>query len=259
LTRDPLRFVTWNVQKCEGGRDEVIAELKKLDADVICLQEVIEPREGADSPHQTREIAAALSLDWYSQGGRLDDERDQCLAILCRAPLRGTQSLSTVPERNYAIAATTQWKGRPLRIVCVHLAGTYKLGREHVARTSRARAKDWEALLREAHQWREATVLAGDFNTFPGATQFELLTDMLPFAGDPGPTFPSRSPALRLDHVLSTPDLAVLSILCVDTQVSDHRPVSVEFTLKSRPDPKDPGPASQTQTQAVRGTAPERN
>ena len=259
LTRDPLRFVTWNIQKCEGGRDKIVAELQKLDADVIGLQEVIEPRESADGPHQTREIATALGMEWYSWGGRLDDARNQCLAILCRAPLSESEALSTVPDRNYAVVATTQWRGRPLRIVCVHLAGTYKLDREHAARTSRARALDWEALLGEARQWHSATVLAGDFNTLPAAPQFETLTETLVFAGDPGPTFPSHSPVLHLDHVLSTPDLTARVVSRVDTQVSDHCPVIVELTLKSRAEPKDAGSAAQTRNKTADAPEPQRD
>lgn len=230
LTRDPLRFVTWNIQKCEGGRDAVVAELRKLDADIVCLQEVIEPRGNASTPNQTREIATALGMNWYSQGGRLDEARNQCLAILCRAPLSEPQTPTTAAERNYAVVATTRWKGQPLRIVCVHLAGTYKLNAEHVSKTSLDRTRDWEALLKTVPEWRTATVLAGDFNTLPAAPQFDTLAESLVSAGDPGPTFPSQSPALRLDHVWLTRDLLVQSSQSADTQSADHRPILVEIT-----------------------------
>lgn len=42
----PVRILTWNVQKGEHGLDQIAADLRQVDADILCLQEVIEPRSG---------------------------------------------------------------------------------------------------------------------------------------------------------------------------------------------------------------------
>jgi endonuclease/exonuclease/phosphatase family metal-dependent hydrolase len=235
LAREPLRLVTWNIRKGEGGLDRVVAELRRHDADVVCLQEVVEPRPGGDAPDQTQTIAAALGLHHYSHGGRLDDKRNQCLAILCRAPLTDATALATGPDRNYSVSAVTRWRGQPLRIVCVHLAGTYKLDWGHIQDTSAARERDWQSLLEMAGGWSTGTLVAGDFNTLPAAPQFEELSKRLSRAGDPTPTFPSSSPALPLDHVFLSPDLSSLSVVVGETDVSDHRPVVVELQRRSPP------------------------
>ncbi len=227
---DAVRLVTWNVHKCEAGVDQVIAELRRIDADLLCLQEVIEPRGDSAVPNQTRALAEALDMHAYSFGGPLDAARNQCLAILSRTPLTQTEPLSTAEERNYAVSARTTCGDHALAIVCVHLAGTYQADELHIRRTAAARERDWEDLLARAAGWREPTVLAGDFNTLPEAPPFARLVEHLRPAGDAAPTFPSSTPALALDHVFCTPDVQVRAAARpVASTASDHRPLVVEF------------------------------
>ncbi|MBP7745903.1 MAG: endonuclease/exonuclease/phosphatase family protein [Phycisphaerae bacterium] len=228
----PLRVLTWNVQKGEHGLDALIAELRQADADIICLQEVTEPRGKAAVPNQSEQLGKALGMYVYSHGDRLDDERNQALAILSRVPLLETKALCAPDTtRNYAVTAVAPWRDLRLRIACVHLAGTWKAQWEHVQETSAARLRDWTALRAAANQWTGPTIIAGDFNTLPGASQFAELGDRLRIVSGTEPTFPSATPAMCLDYVLSSTELSCTKVTRVATAASDHQPVLVEFDL----------------------------
>lgn len=227
-----LRVLTWNVQKAEHGLDALITELRQADADIICLQEVTEPRGKAAVSNQSEQLAKALGMYVYSHGDRLDDERNQALAILSRVPPLETQALSAPDTtRNYAVTAVVPWRNVRLRVTCVHLAGTWKAQWEHVQETSTARLRDWTALCAAASQWTGPTIIAGDFNTLPGAPQFAELGDQLRIVSGTEPTFPSAAPALCLDYVLSSTELSCTNVARVATTASDHQPVVVEFDL----------------------------
>jgi endonuclease/exonuclease/phosphatase family metal-dependent hydrolase len=83
---------------------------------------------------------------------------------------------------------------------------------------------------------RDRVVLCGDFNAYGGLDEVE---DHLAETGlvlqDPGETVPSRpldgfvTETRTLDAFLTSPDIAVSRCTAVPVQVSDHRPIVLEF------------------------------
>jgi endonuclease/exonuclease/phosphatase family metal-dependent hydrolase len=225
----PLRLVTWNVRKCESGIDRIVEQLRRLDADVICLQELTEPRASHGGPDQARQIAAALGMHVYSHGAPLDDRRNQCVAILSRTPLSDARPLRVGDaRRNYGVTAVVERRDGPLRVVSVHLAGTYMLDWRHIRRTWRERGEEWNDLLGHAAVW-DRTVIAGDFNT--GAEPARLRVGRTGWAvvAPKGPTWPSGHPALFLDFAICSPAIGTPRADQIDTDVSDHLPVCFDF------------------------------
>src|SRR4029453_3998341 len=51
-------------------------------------------------------------------------------------------------------------------------------------------------------------------------------------AANVGPTYPAWRPLIALDHVLTTPALAIKSYTVLDHDMSDHRPIAVTIGLQ---------------------------
>ncbi|MCC6359958.1 MAG: hypothetical protein IT450_14535 [Phycisphaerales bacterium] len=230
----PLRIATWNVQKCVGGVEAIVERLRAIDADVVCLQELVGPAEGGGIEDQTRRIADELSMYAFSDCGRLDDERMQCIAILSKTPLRDGELLRTAEDRAYGVSAVVERPGGVVRVVSVHLAGTWRLEPAHVAETTARREVEcpglaaWVAQRWDAGRGDEALVIAGDFNPVSGEC-IERLGRVLARVEGIGATFPSSLPVLELDRVFCSSMLRVRSVRCDDSVVADHRAVVVEL------------------------------
>lgn len=223
-----LRLVTWNIQKCEGGLDAVTSELSAMRPDVVLLQESIEPAAGSSCANQTQQIAAALMMQAVSSCGRLDDERRQCIAVLSRFPIRESKELSAADDRAYALAATIDMNGQPATVVCVHLAGTWKLDLRHVAETSTRREQECRALADWAATQTQPTIIAGDFNPV-SVEAISTLARRIRQVDGIGATFPSQFPAMTLDRAFASSHWSVQAVDVIDSQSADHRPVFVEL------------------------------
>ena len=76
-------------------------------------------------------------------------------------------------------------------------------------------------------------LVMGDLNAEPDTPVvkplFDALTDTC--AGSGILTFPSDKPEIKIDHILLKGNWQLLSIRCLDTQNSDHRPLIAELEL----------------------------
>lgn len=223
-----LRLVTWNIQKCEGGINAVTGELSAMRPDVVLLQESIEPAAGSSHANQTQQIAAAMKMQAVSSCGRLDDERRQCIAVLSRFPIRESHELSTAADRAYALAATIDMNGQRATVVCVHLAGTWRLDLRHVAETSNRREQECRALADWAAKQSKPTIIAGDFNPVSVEALASLGRSIRQVDGI-GATFPSNCPAMTLDRAFASSHWSVKAVEVVDSQTADHRPIVFEI------------------------------
>lgn len=230
----PLRLVTWNVQKCEGGVEAIVERLRAIDADVVCLQELVGPGEGSAVEDQARRIADELGLFVHSDCGPLDGSRVQCIAILSKTPLRDAEVLRTAEDRGYGIAARVKRREGAVRVVCVHLAGTWRLEAAHVTETTARREAECAALAEwirrgAADERAEGPlVIAGDFNPV-SAECVERLSRVMTCVEGIGATFPSSLPVPELDRVFCGEGLRVRGVRLDESTVSDHRAVVVEF------------------------------
>ncbi len=229
-----LRIATWNVQKCVGGVEAIVERLRAIDADVVCLQELVGPAGGFGIEDQTRRIADELSMYAFSDCGRLDEARVQGIAVLSKLPLRDGELLRTAEDRAYGVSAVVDGPGGAVRVVCVHLAGMWRLEAAHVAETTARREAEcaglgeWVERRGEAGRGDEAMIIAGDFNPVSGECVERLGRVLLRVEGI-GATFPSSLPVLELDRVFCSSSLRVWRARCDESVVSDHRLVVVEL------------------------------
>jgi endonuclease/exonuclease/phosphatase family metal-dependent hydrolase len=130
----------------------------------------------------------------------------------------------------------------------VHVSGVeVQLINTHLGLDRRERLTQVEALLGPA--WlghsgcRDPVILLGDFNAVPGSRAYERIAMRLRDAqrasaspaSRPQPTFPTRLPLLRIDHIFVSRSIEVLGVEIPRTVAarvaSDHLPLVIDFQL----------------------------
>jgi endonuclease/exonuclease/phosphatase family metal-dependent hydrolase len=240
---EPLRVVTYNIHHIDDARlgKALGADKDLAGADVIFLQEVIQPRDGDSS-------ACALARDegWHCayapghglKGGSLG------VAILSRRPLVDLEAIELPfynvrfsAGRRVALAATIDVDGTAVRVFSVHLDNRL---------TASQRVRQLEPVMEAAARWDGPAIVAGDMNTspftwvghvvpVPAGTHDDKLERFVRSRGfttpvsKSGPTHQYLS--MRLDHIF-TRGLGV-SAYEVEHRVreSDHLPLWADVSL----------------------------
>jgi endonuclease/exonuclease/phosphatase family metal-dependent hydrolase len=237
----PLRVMTYNIH---AGKDaeqrhnlERVAEIiGAADADIVLLQEVDRMTRRAEGEDHLAEVARltglhsafAKSLDF--QGGEYG------IAVLSRHPL---DSVRVVPlpvrppqersggvyEPRVGLHVIVRAPGGPLHVMNTHLDP----GGEPVYRHQ-------EVMGLLAHIARHVPagaplVFGGDLNARPDTPEITalslLLTDAWRACGGAGDghSFPAHQPDRRIDYIMLR-NATCSAARVIDTQASDHRPVS---------------------------------
>ena len=244
-----LTLATYNVRRCLGTdrrlSPERIAEvIAGLDADIVALQEIDVGRLRSGGIDQAQVIADRLRFtSHFHPAMRIADELYGD-ALLTRRPselvkvglLPKPRHLWS-PEPRGAIWIEVRTGSARLQVVNTH----FGLGR----RERRAQA---DALLGE--DWVGAcpapVVVLGDLNSLPGGLVYRRFgarlrdAHLVGAAGRPAPTFPSRRPLLRIDHIFVSQDIEVVDAAVIRTPLtgiaSDHLPLRVRLRIPIRED-----------------------
>ncbi len=245
------RILTYNVHRWLGTDRQIapgrIAEvIASCEPDIVALQEVRVGRARADTVDQAAMVAKALGMDLHFQPTIRMFGEQFGIAVLTRHPSRLVQSgrlptLSTGPslEKRCALWAEVVIGGRAIQIVNAHLS---LRSRERFAQAQALLGPDWLG-----HQrCSDPAILLGDFNAPPHSRSYRLFASHLRDAqlsnpsGDPQPTFHTRAPVLRLDHIFASPSVQVVAAAPVRTPLariaSDHFPLLAEVRIKPHPD-----------------------
>lgn len=238
-----LRIVTWNIHKGIGTDrayrlDRVVAVLRDLDADVICLQEVDQGVPRSSFENQAEHLSEALGYPHAALGlnVRVKDGAYGNL-ILSRSPLADVHNvdLTVGPKKRRSGLVARVRAGPPggFWLANVHL------GLMHLERKIQVR-RLLEHLF-EGTQPDEPMVIAGDWNewttrlvrTVVNEHGFHLArTDRRP-RGER--TWPSRKPLVALDKILYRDPIRCHHVICVLDEVtrvaSDHLPLMVELEV----------------------------
>lgn len=240
-----LRIVTYNVRRCYGldGRyaPERIAEiLAQSEAQVVALQELDVNRLRSGGVDQAEVIAAALRMNLHFHPAVRVVEELYGDAILSTLPLRlvkggalpGTGGpLRTEPRG--ALWVEARVAGVPVQIINTHFG---LLVRERMVQARAILGPDWLG----HPECAGPTILLGDLNSRPSSHAYRLLASHLRDAQRadsrrPLPTFPTRWPMLRIDHVFLRGGIEVESVrtlrMGAALRASDHVPLCVDLTV----------------------------
>ncbi|MDP2345392.1 MAG: endonuclease/exonuclease/phosphatase family protein [Deltaproteobacteria bacterium] len=231
--------MTYNVLFSGGNSRQTIATIRDANADIVLLQEV--------SPGWKDRLEVAFAAR-YPYRKYLARKGAYGYAVLSRVPLSplATIQVGASPPSSVCAIATI---GRARTAVCsLHLKSARSAFQEHRARlfseleeNTRLRTHQWAALL----AWLDENaaglpqILAGDTNTPDFDPVLAVLTARHIDAARsisliPGSTYPTDNTVLRmrLDYVLVSPAVGVVSVEVVSGGGSDHQAVVAELTLQ---------------------------
>lgn len=238
-----FRIATYNIHKCRGFDlrmlpSRVIAVIAELDADIVCLQEVVNAPDAESKYDQAGQIERAFpqytmvfGSNRQLQGGTYGN------MILSRFPVRSWRnhdlSRDGRERRGVLQAAVEAPDGQTVHLFNVHL------GTGHMERRFQARKLLKPEVLEQPGLDGPRLVL-GDFNEWTRGLTTRLLTDRFQtfrphHAGRFPKTFPGMLPLLTLDHCYYEPPLHLLSTRLWRSRkalvASDHLPLLAEFSL----------------------------
>lgn len=243
---EELRVMTYNVHRCRGldrqwSPERIAHVIAECRPDVVALQELDVGRARSGSIDQAEVIARALGMDvQFFPAVRIMEE------------LYGDAILSRLPSRLVKAGALPRLRGVPGLEQRGALWSSVRVGamdvqviNTHLGLLERERLKQTDELLGPAWlghpECRSPIVLAGDLNATPRTRSYRKLAArfadarLAPCATGRRATFPTRYPALRIDHVFVDHAVEVLAAETVRTPLaliaSDHLPVVVHLRM----------------------------
>jgi endonuclease/exonuclease/phosphatase family metal-dependent hydrolase len=249
VPKGDLWVVTWNIER-GMAYDAVLSVLRRLDADVILLQEVDRGCRRTEYRHVARDLAQALEMNWVAAGEfqEIGESLDGAPAITGQAILskfkieqaetlpftaqdRFRWSLNPVqPRRGGRIALTARTGGLVLYDTHIESSGNEPLKRRQMA----------EILAHRARTLTETApvLIAGDFNNGPVALSHSLMSlasarfaDALGDAAQRGPT--SLGERHPIDWIFAKNVSSVKGRVVDSAKASDHFPVLAAFETAS--------------------------
>jgi endonuclease/exonuclease/phosphatase family metal-dependent hydrolase len=222
-----VRVMTWNIHGTIGRRtpwdiDRTIAFIRRIDPDIVALQEV-------DSRHPPRDVDPFLALPEalgsHGVGAKSittqDGEYGQML--ISRWPLQATE----IHDISYP-------ELEPRRVIKTEIAtphGPLRVLATHLGLALRERQGQAERLLEIAGRTNATTIVMGDFNDWfwPGSIRKKLSWEFP--ARTRYRTFPSLCPLLRLDRIYCRPARAFVADFVdpLARSISDHLPVIADI------------------------------
>ena len=223
LPDETLRVCTYNIQQGYDAQGQLnvdgqLALLRRIDADVIGLQESDTNRAAGGNADVVRYLADRLGM--YSYYGPKTVPGTFGIALLSKYPIEGARTfyMCSVCEQTATIEARIQIGETTYNVYVTHLGNDGPIVQQ-------------EAVLEELAS--EHVILMGDFNFRPDTAQYRMTTEVLDDAwalrwpqgtDDEGRQFPRR-----IDHVFVSPGTDVVAARYYTEPESDHPALVVEI------------------------------
>ena len=239
-----LRVATYNIHKCRGLDRKIMPEriadvIRQLDADVICLQEVVHAPGGSGVFNQAEQIGALLEgYTWSFGENRSLHGGGYGNMTLSRLPIVHAKNHDIThakrEERGVLQTDIAMDDGRVLHVFNAHL-GTGYMERRHQAQHLLS-----ERVLAQTGRAHPRLVL-GDFNEWTRGLTTKLLREsfqtMQPTHALRIPrTFPGLLPLMTLDHVYYEDPLELQETMLWRNRIalvaSDHLPLVANFRVR---------------------------
>jgi endonuclease/exonuclease/phosphatase family metal-dependent hydrolase len=244
-----IRVITYNIHSCVDRNRNVHPEriagiIDNLKADIVCLQEVDAQKPFSTNRNQARILAEQLGMDYLFFPAEKSSLHAFGVAILSRFSfneyyhnLLPNLFPRLQPRRRGAIRTSIQTPVGPIHMINAHLS-LFKLERRKQVKT--LLGKDWLSAVPKD----EPLIFCGDFNAGPLSKTYRTLARFLTDVQKEiknlrpsvyQPTFHSRSPLFRIDHIFVSRHFRTLNVEVTrtpDTQIaSDHLPLIAELAL----------------------------
>ncbi len=229
--------------------DRFCRAIADLDADLLALQEVDRDQPRSGGRDLTALAAGAMGADEYRFAAALTGTPDSWagatgvepdgtpaygIALLSRYPVtdwsvvRLPPAPVRIPHRR-AGSLRLDWVRDEPRVALVADVetpnGSMRIVATHLSFLPVSSGRQLRRLVQGLGSTAGPTVLLGDLNMSPRRAR--RITGMQPLAS--GPTFPSHSPVVQLDHVLGDRSLEVVTSGPRALEISDHRALYVDL------------------------------
>jgi endonuclease/exonuclease/phosphatase (EEP) superfamily protein YafD len=222
-----LRVATYNIHSAKDP-ELILENLKRLDADVIFLQEAPLLEKGVV------EFARKLGMNFlfapYRPGGNTG------CAILSRGALKLVRPLKSAQpgERDFGLIAELTAGGSTINVVCIHLKSVPRPLVKGFVSSVGLRSAQAREVAEFAVAAAGPVIVAGDCNTLAPSPDYRLLAGVLTdcCVATKTATQPSiylEDLGLRIDHVFVNEAWRVQSCRVLPLAGSDHRPVVAEL------------------------------
>ncbi len=104
----------------------------------------------------------------------------------------------------------------------------------HLSLGKRARKKQIDEISSVVKNCGKKIVLVGDFNTFGGSSELDMLLkecDLKLTNLEHLPTFPAWNPSKEFDYIITSSDIKVNSFKVLENKLADHLPVLIDLDL----------------------------
>lgn len=231
-----VRLVNYNVHTTLDAAGQLDPEgaariIEGQRPDVVVLQEVSRGWAVAGTVDSIEWLSARLGLP-YVYAPAADAAFGN--AILSRFPILRTDAgllpkVAGPMDRAWIRAVLDLGDGRSLTVMGTHLHHQHDGPQD-----DRTRLEQIGVVL-DAWGGSSRTVIAGDMNAEPDTEEIARFEAAgLHTAGDPAvPTAPSDAPAVRIDYIFATPDLAFSEVDFPQSTASDHLAVAATVRLAS--------------------------
>jgi endonuclease/exonuclease/phosphatase family metal-dependent hydrolase len=221
-----MRVLTYNIAGNRGRRrtgylEQIADMIRKTDADVVGLQEVVHYPHDPNPPEEVLcQMTGMHAVYLPAHEGKKHSIGN---AVLCREPIVETVSYElphTFPERRILLEVDTHARGLPVTVFCTHLV--------HLARAgARMRLVQASAVAKRLSLCWRPHVLLGDLNASPHSRELGPLRGH-ETAGHHMRgihTWPANRPFILYDHIWPGPGWVVEKIEVLSHRISDHRPL----------------------------------
>lgn len=242
-----IRVMTYNIHSCicMDGKidpDRAARAIGHLSPDLVALQEVDVHKKRTGNIHQAAYLAEKLEMDYRFFPVMAAGREGYGLAVLSRFPIANTRTgwfpdppFNGKRERRGAIRAVVDIGSTRIHFINTHLDLKFQVRRRQAEWLTQ---NGWPGAVRNG----EPVILCGDLNASPRSPVYKRLARCLADAqsGINGaaahpPSFFSRHPFIRLDHIFVSSHFTTRSIEIPhnrDTRLaSDHLPVFADLTL----------------------------
>jgi endonuclease/exonuclease/phosphatase family metal-dependent hydrolase len=250
-----FRIATYNIHKCRGldmkfAPDRIISVLHELDADILCLQEVVNIPDSASVTWATEADAAGNVFD---QAGQIERAFPGYVSVFgenrpFRNGIYGNMTLTRLPLKRWKNFDVSR-RGRERRGILeteveagngttLHVFNVH-LGTGHMERRYQGRLLVNGRIL-ENPEVKGPRLVIGDFNEWTRGLTTRLLRQSFQtfrprHAGRFPRTYPGILPLLSLDHCYFEPPLHLDATTLWRTRTaliaSDHLPLIADFSI----------------------------
>ncbi|GEM_PF-5731810 len=244
-----IRIVSCNIREGENGLTNILQQIKALDPDIVCLQEVyydrmMDARWGTKS--QPRQVYDTLGMMGRFVGQFNYKEGIYGLMVVSRYPIYGAwpRELEGI---KYMTMDVSVGHNR-LHIINVHLmASSYRRAvrgvnyfTDKIQRMQQVQSGQIQKLIMEESSLthdNNNVIMSGDFNIHPFMrNMYSLITSFFTDTHRArgwgiGATYPGSFPLVRLDYIFVAPSIDVVREYTIRSPYTDHAIVVAEVYI----------------------------